>query len=347
MKDRAQEAITSFKETQSNIDLTVIFFILAFLVIAIIVFLIVKNLFGDNSVKKKFFKIAASKGLTEEEAEFLYKLASKQKDPILILKLKPVFEKLIHSYVETHENVDSEFIKRIREKLGFAKKSKFLPLITTKDIEPLQKGIITILKNMLSVEGILHDKDEKYMYWHLSDIDRIHKEFLNSDVEVMFIRPDDAIYKFESSIESIYMDNGKVIVKLPHNLKIQRIQRRRHARVSVSLTGKLGILKQYDNDLEKLHWIDVDILNISAGGAYICLRNEHIKDLKDQKVKELSLKFKLENVTITTKIQIVREKKQEEYTCFGVKFVDLSSRYEEIIHDYVRKKQIELRKLTE
>lgn len=347
MKDRAQEAISSFRENQFNIDLNTIFFVLAFLVIIVILFLILKNLFGENSVKKKFFHLAKSKGLTEEEAEFLYKIALKQKDPTLILKLKPVFEKLIHSYVETHEDVDSEFIKKIREKLGFAKKSKFLPLISTKDIEPLQKGIITILKNMLSIEGILHDKDEKYMYWHLSDIDRIHKEFLDSDVEVTFIRPDDAIYKFESVIEGMYMDKGKVIVKLPHSLNLKRIQRRKHARVSVSISGKLGILKKYDNDLEKLHWIDIDILNLSAGGAYICVNNENLKEIKDERAKELSIKFKLENITITSKIKLVREVKKEDYTCFGVKFVDLSTRYEEIIHDYVRKKQIELRKLTE
>ncbi len=347
MKDRAQEAITSFKETQSSVDLTTIFFILAFLVILVIVFLIVKNLFGGNSIKNKFFKIATSKGLTKEEANFLYKLASKHKDPLLMLKLKPVFEKTIHHYVETNEEVDNEFIKKIREKLGFSKKSKFLPLITTKDIEVLQKGIITILKNMLSLEGILHDKDEKYMYWHLSDIDRIHKEFLDSDVEVTFIRPDDAVYKFESTVEGIYMDNGKVIIKIPHSLNLKRIQRRKHARVSVSIPGKLGILKKYDNDLEKLHWIDVDILNISAGGAFICVNNDKVNEIKDEKVAEFSLKFKLENITINSKIELVREVKMEDHTCFGVKFTDLSTRYEEIILDYVKKKQIELKNLTE
>ncbi len=347
MKDRAKEAIDSFKHSQINIDFETIFFILAFITVIVIVFFIIKNLFGGNSEKNRFFKLAASKKLTKEEAEFLYRVSSKLKDPALVLKLKPVFEKVIHTYISTHEDIDEDLIKRIREKLGFNKKSKYTPLISTKDIDILQKASITILKSMISLEAILHDKDERFMYWHLSDIDRIHPEFLDSDVDVSFIRYEDAVYKFSSYVESIYMDKGKVILKIPHSLNLTRIQRRKYARVSVSLSGKLGVLKKYDNDLEKLHWIDVEILNISAGGAYICLKKENEKHISDEKVKSLTLKFKLESVTITSDIEIVRKKENEDFVCYGVKFSDISEKYQEIIYDYVRKKQIELKKIME
>ncbi len=347
MKDRAAEAIASFRETSSNIDLIGIFFILAFIVVAVLVFLILKNLLGGDSEKKKFIKLAQSKGLTEEEANFLYSIASKlKKDPSLVLKFKPAFEKVIHHYVNSVEEYNEELIRRIREKLKFNRVPRFSPLITTKDIEPLQKARITILKNMLPLEAILHDKDEKYMYWHLSDIDRIHPEFLDSDVEITFIRYDDGIYQFESRVDAIYMEQGKVILKVPHVLEMRRIQRRKHARVPVSIPVKIGILKVYENNLEKIHWIDGEILNISAGGLKVCIGKDQKIDI-DKTVKEISVKFKLENVTITGKVKIVRETSEGEVRCYGMKFTELSSKYEEIIHDFVRKKQIEMKKIMD
>ncbi len=345
MRDRAKEAIESFRENSLNFDFSIIFYLLAFIVIALLIGLIIKTVFNGDTNRKKFLKLAQSKGLTPEEANFLYSIALKEKkDPTLILKFKPAFEKAVYHYINSTQEYNEEMIKTIREKLGFHKISRYTPLITTKDIQPLQKARITILKNMLPLNAILYDKDEKYMYWHLSDIDRVHREFVDSEVEVSFIREDDGIYKFESRAEDIFMDKGKVILKIPHVLEMKRIQRRKYARVSVTLPAKIGILKVYDNNLEKFHWIDGEIVNISAGGVKFC--TEEKIDI-DEKTKEISIKFKLEKITITSKVKIVREESREKVHCYGMMFSDISEKYREIIHDFVRKKQVEMKKIID
>ncbi len=345
MENRAKTAIESFKSA-TGVSVEVILIILGIIVLLILGLIIFKLTIGEGGHRKKFINGAKHKGLNEQEANFLYTLSQKlNKDPFLTLKFKSSFEKVIHHYVNGIEEYNEEFLKNIRKKLGFDKVPKFSPLTTTKDIEILQKARITILKNMLVLEGILSDKDEKYMYWHLIDIDRIHPEFLDSDVEVMFIREDDAIYKFESRVDAIYMDNGKVILKVPHVLQLSRIQRRRHARVNVALSGKLGFLELLEGNIEKMHWVDGDIVNLSAGGVKLCIDKD--TQIPKGNIKEIVLKFKLENITITGKTKIVRENIEGEMKCLGLQFVEISSKYEELIHDFVRKKQIEMKKIMD
>jgi len=344
LKERAKEALESFRHTTS-LNMELLFIVLGVLVLVVLVLVIIKLLFFGNNSKSKFLKFAKSKGLSSEEADFLYSLAHKlNKDPFLPLKFKSSFEKVIHYYVNTTEDYNEDFIKNIRKKLGFDKVHRFSPLTTTKDIEIFQKARITVLKNMLYLEAILSDKDEKYMYWHLSDIDRIHPEFLDSDVEITFVRPDDGIYKFESKVDAIYMDKGKVIMKVPHSLNLIRIQRRKHARVNVNLRGNLGIVRE-EKDVEKVYWISGEILNISAGGVKFCSEEEIPGN--EENIKKLTLKFKLDNITIVGEVKPVREERHETEICYGLKFTDISSRYEELIHDYVRKKQVEMKKLID
>ncbi|RMD47149.1 MAG: PilZ domain-containing protein [Aquificota bacterium] len=345
MKERAKTAIESFKSA-TGVSVEVLFIILGIIVLFVLGFIIFKLTFGESGHRKKFFSAAKHKGINEEEANFLYSLAHKlNKDPFLVLKFKSSFEKIIHHYVNSVEEYNEELLKTLRKKLGFDKVPKFSPLTTTKDIDILQKARITILKNMLVLEGILSDKDEKYMYWHLIDIDRIHPEFLDSDVEVMFIREDDAIYKFESRVDAIYMDNGKVILKVPHVLQLSRIQRRRHARVNVSLAGKLGFLELLEGNIEKMRWIDGEVVNLSAGGIKFCVNKD--VQFPEKNIKEIVAKFKLENITITGKVKIVRENIEGEMKCLGLQFTEISSKYEELIHDFVRKKQIEMKKIMD
>ena len=345
MKDRAAEAIASFKETSSGLDLSIVFLVLIFLILFGLAIFVVRYFFKKDLDKRKFFKLAFSKGLSKEEASFLYFITSKlKKDPLLILRFKPAFEKLIYQYVNSVEKYNDEFIGKIREKLKFNRVSKFAPLMTTKDIEPLQKARIVILQNMLSLDALLHDKDEKYMHWHLSDIDKVHPEFIDADVEATFIRQDDGIYKFESKVDDVYMENGKVLLKVPHVLEMKRIQRRKYPRVPVSILASLSYLKKYENNLEKTLSLEGEIVNISAGGIKFCTSNkEALNDLKNS--EDLSIKFKLENISISGKVEIVREVEEGDMVCFGMKFIDLSSKYKELIQDFVRKKQIEMKNL--
>lgn len=329
-----------FPAAQGN---TIILFVLILTVFILFFILIglIREYLRKKRLKNSFFKEALERGLTEEEAKILWEYSLKLgRDPFLALEFKAPFEKVVDLYLREDPRADEKLVQDMRMKLGFDYVPYFVPLVSTKDIELFQPAKLYI-PDKGKYEIALFDKDERYMYWAVID-DRRPPDIVGQKVTVSFVRKGDGIYKFESVVEKIFFDNGKMIIQLPHTFELTRYQRREYARVEVEIPATVGI---YNKAEDRIEWINGEIVDISAGGAKVCISlQDYPKELSP--ASEIILRFTLAGRRFTLKASIVNVYPRRHTTCYGVKFEDIKPEDQKAIHDFVKKEQKKLAQLA-
>ncbi len=311
--------------TVSNYINIVLIILLVIVIIGLVVFAVLKYLENKN-IFKEFEKYAKERDLTPKEIKFLWKYSKKlSRDPLLALEFKSPFEKIINAYIEANPKYDEEMIKDIRKKLGFEVVSTLQPVTITKDIEIFQSGTLkTKAKN--NYEVALYDKDEKYMYWIIFNVSNIPFDIKKGQrVKVSFVRKDDANYLFESKIIDVYLEKGKVVVKMPHTFDIHRLQRREIPRLKIEITGNIR------NKENLSDWIIGEIHDLSPKGAKFCIDRkdkDKLNLLIDDKVE---LKFILENKEFDLEGKVNNISEQRKTICYGIRITNISKKDEEFI----------------
>jgi len=320
---------------------TILIFMLVLVSFILFLFLLglLREYYKKIRLKEYFLKEALEKGLTQEEAEILWKYSMELgRDPFLTLEFKAPFEKVVDLYLKLDPNASEEIVREMREKLGFDYVPYFVPIVSTKDIELFQTGKLYIEEGR-AYEVSLFDKDEYYMYWAV--IDRRKAPNLKGEkITISFIRKGDGIYKIEGTVVDMYEERGRQIIKIPHTFEFTRYQRREHARVEVELPAKVGIVQEGETE-----WIDGEIVDISAGGAKVCINLENYqKELKP--LTEINLNFKLNGREFHLKAEVVNVYEYRHSNCYGVKFKEISPEEQKFIHDFVKKEQQRLAQLA-
>ncbi|MEO2083866.1 MAG: PilZ domain-containing protein [Desulfurobacteriaceae bacterium] len=330
-----------FPKAETN---TIMAFIL--IVLAIILFFIlaglIRNYIRTKYLRNSFFKEALERGLTEEEAQILWEYSQKLgRDPFLTLEFKAPFEKVVDLYLREDPSPREELVKEMREKLGFDYVPYFVPITSTKDIELFQPAKL-YLPDKSSYEVALFDKDERFMYWAVIDENKRPRGIEGKPVTISFIRKGDGIYKFEGIVESTFIDNGKYILKIPHTFELTRYQRREHARVEVEIPVRFGF---YNKVQEEMVWTDGEIVDISAGGAKVCISLDKL-GIELQPTTEVVLKFKLQDRPLHFKGVIVNVYPRRHANCYGIKFENIKPDDQSFIHNFVKKEQQKLAQLA-
>ncbi|WP_457678096.1 flagellar brake protein [Thermovibrio sp.] len=322
---------------------TIILFILIIVIIVLFFILIglVREYLKKKNLKSSFFKEALERGLTEKEAEILWEYSIKMgRDPFLTLEFKAPFEKVVDLYLKEAPDADENLVQDMRMKLGFDYLPYFVPLVSTKDIELFQPAKLYLLDKS-RFEVALFDKDERFMYWAIID-KKTPPDITGQKITISFIRKGDGIYKFEGVVREVLFDNGKMVLKVPHTFELTRYQRREYARVEVEIPASLGT---YNKEEDKVEWFNGEIVDISAGGAKVCIPHEEgLKELAP--TTELILKFKIENRSFTLKGTVVNTYPRRHATCYGVKFEEIKPEEQRAIQEFVKKEQKKLAQLA-
>ncbi len=321
------------------------FIIFALLIIAILLFFslagMVRVYIRNRKIKESFFREAIERGLTEEEAEILWTYSQKLgRDPFLSLEFKAPFEKVVDLYLKTDPDAKEELVTQMRQKLGFDYIPYFVPLTCTKDIELFQPAKL-FLPGGQKADIALFDKDEKFMYWAIIDETPLPPTLAGETVKIQFIRKGDGIYTLEGRVEEIIRENGKNILKIPHTFELSRYQRREYARVEVELPASVGI---YNKKEDKLVWIQAEIVDISAGGAKVCISLSTLNREIPQ-MSEILLSFTLNGKRFMLKGTVVNIYPRRNTNCYGIKFEDIKTEDQKFIHDFVKKEQQRLAQL--
>lgn len=329
------------KLSETNID--AIFFLISLIILIIVAYLLYLNISKKLKTKYKyreFEKFAKEKELTEEEYTILWNYSLKlDRDPFLSLEFKSPFEKVIDMYIKENLNFNEELIRDMRKKLGFDYLPYFVPLTTTKDIDIFQGGVLKVVSNNRTYQVALYDKDELYMYWVITTDTHVDIN-ANDIVKVNFVRKSDAAYTIESKIDDVLIEDGKVIVKIPHTFELTRIQRREYPRVERDIDA---ILDREDG--ENIKSVHAKIMNISPSGAMVCM-DPQIKDSISLKIADtVTLKFSILNKEIIQKAEVVNIYQKQKVICFGVRFLDIKDDTQRDIFDFVKKQQQTLAKL--
>ena len=329
---------------QGDPTTTLLIVIIVILSLALIVIggMLLQKKFQSKNLKTYFETIAKERGLTDEEIKILWKYAQKlERDPLLVLEFKAPFERVVDYYIHNDPNADEELVRDMRKKLGFDTQSPYIPLITTKDIEIFQNAHM-VFADKRSINVALYDKDERYMYWLVTDNNFPSNVHRGEKVKVIFIREEDGIYTFIQPIEDIIQEGGKTIIKIPHTFELQRTQRREYPRVRVDLPVVITFESREGPIVWRGHFFD-----ISAGGAKVCIE-EDLDKLKLLKYNdELILSFTLnqEHLAITAKVldKEIKAKKG----CIRLLFEDIDEKIKDKIVDFVQKEQLKLAQLNQ
>ena len=331
--------LSFLKLPQASVDTVIIFIlVLAVLILSLILIGLIREYIRKQKFRNYFFKEAFEKGLSEKEAQIIWEYSIKLgRDPFLALEFKAPFEKVVDLYLRTDPNADEKLVQDMRVKLGFDYVPYFVPLVSTKDIELFQPAKL-YTKTKESFEIALFDKDEKFMYWAVIDKKNI-PNLVGQQVTISFVRKGDGIYKFEGTVEDIYTESGKTILKIPHTFELTRYQRREYTRVEVEIPVKVGIKVE-----DKTEWIKGEIVDISAGGAKVCISlNEYESEI--QPMTNLTLKFTLAGKELNLKATVVNVYPRRHTTCYGVKFEEIKPDEQKFIYDFVKKEQQKLAQL--
>ena len=332
-------SLSFLKLPQAGVS-TVIVFILVLTVFFLFLFLLglIREYLRKKRLKEYFFKEAYDRGLTEKEAQILWDYSVKLgRDPFLTLEFKAPFEKVVDLYLNSDPNPDEKLVQDMRVKLGFDYVPYFVPIVSTKDIELFQPAkLYTEAKE--GFEIALFDKDERYMFWAVIDKKRM-PNIVGQKVTISFIRKGDGIYKFEGTVEDMFTENGKVILKIPHTFELTRYQRREYTRVEVEIPVRVG-LKVGD----EVKWLSGEIVDISAGGAKVCIPLSEA-EFEIQPMSELLLKFELSGKPFNLRSTVVNVYPRRHTTCYGVKFEGIKPDQQKFIHDFVKKEQQKLAQL--
>lgn len=338
-----KHATEYWTQTDTTTILIILFFILGVITLLVGGILLQKILKTKN-IRNYFFSYAKERELTEKEANILWDYTQKMgRDPLLVLEFKSPFEKVVDIYIKTDPNADENLVQDMRKKLGFNIVYDFIPLSLSKDIEMFQNGKMIIDNHRFDVS--LYDKDEKFMYWILLDLKSRSGIEPGTKVKITFLRKKDAIYTFESTIEDVIQENGKIIVKLPHTFEMTRIQRREFPRIEVDLAALIG-QKIKKEGIEEIVWHPGQIVDISALGAKFCVGAEKKDGMKFAIKEKIIIKFELNNQKYELNATIENKDERKTILCFGLKFQNINEREKDKIFDFIQKKQKKLAKLA-
>lgn len=220
-------------------------------------------------------------------------------------------------------------------------------------INPLQKIKEYDIKKSVKEhnENILNDLESKlrlsyrgkYYFLEISDLD---------DINITFIIPPDLVYVLrilntkdivKASIVSktgLYTTDIQVIEKrdvgdslyctAKLNARIDKIQRRKHYRLSVNLPINCGLIGS-SHDL-----FEASIRDISVGGMLLCAKKDNIKETlyEDQ---DLEVIFELDEFLIRTKVNIIAaiESSTKDIFIYRTQFTSLTEQQKSIIADYI------------
>ncbi|MEZ0323728.1 MAG: PilZ domain-containing protein [Hydrogenothermaceae bacterium] len=344
--DNKESAVKGYQiamDKLSQIDLGAIIMLIVLIILMIVAVLSI-NYFSKRFREKykyiEFEKFSKEKELSEKQYKILWDYSLKLgRDPFLALEFKSPFEKVIDIYIKENPNFDEELIKDMRKKLGFDHIPYFVPLTTTKDIDLFQGGILRIGENRI-IKVALYDKDERYMYWIVTDDINGLPVTSGDTVKINFVRKGDAAYIIEVPVEEISNDNGKIIIKAPHTFELIRVQRREYPRVETDLDCIIG--KEVE---EKTVWLEGKIIDISLSGARVCIPPEKKSILNLKTGDQIYLQFDILNESIFQKSEVVNIYEKQKTLCYGLRFIDTKESVQRIIFDYVKRQQQALAKL--
>jgi c-di-GMP-binding flagellar brake protein YcgR len=94
-----------------------------------------------------------------------------------------------------------------------------------------------------------------------------------------------------------------------------------------------------------LTWIKGELVDISAGGAKVCISLEDYPN-EIKPLTKLELKFKLENRNFHVVSEVVNIYSYRYSTCYGVKFENLTPEEQKFIQDFVKREQQKLAELS-
>ncbi|WP_456400201.1 flagellar brake protein [Persephonella sp.] len=349
MDERSRAAIESFRQaTEHDITsfLIFIFIILALLFLILLGFHFRKTI-KNKVMKKLFLKNLKEKNIPEKGGEIIWKYSKKLgRDPFLALEFKAPFEKVISMYVEENPNYDEDLLKELRKKLGFDICPPFVPLSSTKDIDVFQSGrISTETKEVYN--AALYDKDEKFMFWYLIDAKTNLPHLKGKTVKVTMLRRGDAIYKVSGTVEDVFVELDKTIIKLPHSFDMERIQRREHARVDVEIPAVVEKVETLPSGVEKVNKTEGIIADISVGGVRFCISADKRNEANLNIGNEVTINFTLENRKLSINCSIVNTYERKTTVCYGLKFKKLEKYEENLISDFVKKEQKRMMKILQ
>jgi c-di-GMP-binding flagellar brake protein YcgR len=323
---------------------------LSFVIIALFFIFLVTVFVGGNYFsafmekrqrREHFFRIAETHGLTKDEATFLWKIAhEKGSDPMLMLEYKAPFEKAVDFYIDRHKEASEKMIMAIRKKLGYVNLPAFVPLYLSKDIDLYQGGKMR-LDGTRIVDVMLHDKDERFMYWLLHDIKNLNGLKNNHEVQVTFLRDGDAIYTFNAPVEEVLEERGRKILKLPHTYELHRNQRRELSRVQCDLPAWLSV-EEWTEESVPQNWFEGKLLDISASGVKFQLSPVHESAVELFNNDEVVLRFDFEGTEVMAKGKIMSIKRVDKETFYGIKFTEIDDRAKDKIYNFVLDEQKKL-----
>ncbi|HEK25018.1 MAG TPA: PilZ domain-containing protein, partial [Hydrogenobaculum sp.] len=213
-----QQAVNIWYSSSNTTNIIIVLWML--LVVIFLFFLLpyaIVEIKKRNKIKEEFFKKAKEYGLTDLEAELLWRYSSDYRWNIaLVFNNKKVFE-IVASKILRKDMTYSKLIDEMRHKLGFDRIPWFLPISTTKDIELYQSG--KILFNERQYDGVVWDKDEKYIYLALYNINESPIK-IGDVITFSFITQDYVQTSFSSKVVGISEDSGRILYKVEHSDKV-------------------------------------------------------------------------------------------------------------------------------
>lgn len=313
-----------------------IFVIAIFLIsLTVVIPVIIVKINRKKELKKVFLSRAKDHDLTEEEAELLWKYASKLPlNPLLVFEKKVIFEKVVDEAVKSASVDEIKKIPVIRMKLRYDSLPWFIPLGTTRDIETYQTGTLTVGEH--KVDAYVFDKDEAYIYIALMSDVPVKP---GDKVRFFFIRENDGRYSFEGTVEKVFTNAGRTILAIRHTDKLTRIQLRESIRWKVELPAKF----RFGESLQKMSSEEYEgmIEDISVKGARLCYYGK----IPLKEGDYVLLNFRLKNHDFKNVLGIVVYKKPyEKKTCFGIKFEEITRKEQQVIEQFILEEQRKLLK---
>ncbi|MGC8649783.1 MAG: flagellar brake protein [Hydrogenobaculum sp.] len=328
----------------SSSNTTNIIIVLLMLLTVIFLFFLVPYLIVEikkrNKIKEEFFKKAKEYGLTDLEAELLWRYSSDYRWNIaLVFNNKKVFE-IVASKILNNDTSFADIINQIRHKLGFDHVPWFLPISTTKDIELYQSG--KILFNERQYDAVVWDKDEKYIYLALYNINKSPIK-IGDVITFSFITQDYVQTSFSSKVVGISEDSGRILYKVEHSDKVVRVPIRDAVRIELSLKAYIYIptaeeLEVYEKEQilpepEEDKFIEGVIKDLSIGGTRFCT-SVSLSDLQ-----KVFVKFRIYDKDLIIFGTIRNKFDAVDHFCYGIKFENITKEQEEDIRSYIIEQQ--------
>jgi c-di-GMP-binding flagellar brake protein YcgR len=151
----------------------------------------------------------------------------------------------------------------------------------------------------------------------------------NDVVRSRFSRPDDAAYEFNSRVLDVDGRNQLLWVQSPTN--IERIQARRHVRVSTPMAGEIAAAGPRPLSDARGGFRSVGISDISAGG--MAIRTDLVLDLGSTLLVDVLVPDRKGTMGLGARARVVRcamDSSPDEPTTYryGLEYMDLSSKIE-------------------